>query len=68
MQVANGCAHLNDAEIESAVSYVIKDSALLTQLTERIMQIRNDNCNMIITKRYPVILLLDEVRRKLQLK
>lgn len=64
LQIVNGCAHLSDDEIESAVSQIIEDALLQQQLIERIVKIKNDNGNLISVKRHPVILLIDEVRNK----
>lgn len=60
-QIAGGSAHLSEAEIESAVSQVVKKTSLQKDLCQEIESIRNKYSNLIVAKRHPVILLLDEV-------
>lgn len=60
-QIASGCAHLNECEIQSAVSYVIEDDSLQKILCEEINSIKNRYGDLMLLKRHPVILILDEV-------
>ncbi|XP_065202434.1 separin [Planococcus citri] len=59
-QIASGCAHLDQSEIKSAVSYVIEDGTLQENLCERIKSIKDKYTDLIRLKRHPVILILDE--------
>lgn len=61
LQIANGCAHLSEEDIDFAVSQIISDLSAQKQLIDCIYEIKKENLIPVKTKRHPVILLVDQV-------
>lgn len=59
--LADGCAHLEESDIGNGVKSIISDSSIAQNIIEVIMKIRAKISQLVVAKRHPVILILDDV-------
>lgn len=60
----DGSGHLDLGEIEAAVSDCIHDKDTRCAMIEAIKEFKESNLNLAVAKRYPVLLILDEVSKE----
>lgn len=63
-QIMDGSGHLDLGEIEAAVSDCIHDKDTRCAMIEAIKEFKESNLNLAVAKRYPVLLILDEVSKE----
>ncbi|CAH0390931.1 unnamed protein product [Bemisia tabaci] len=63
-QIMDGSGHLDLGEIEAAVSDCIHDEDTRCAMIEAIKEFKESNLNLAVAKRYPVLLILDEILDK----
>lgn len=59
--LADGCAHLEESDIRSGVNSIVSDSTVAKNIVQAIMKNRAEILHLVVAKRHPVILILDDV-------
>lgn len=65
--VASGAAYLSSAEIKSAVSCLVTSQNLYSDLVKAIELFKENSNILIVARRYPVILIVDEVCKQVNM-